>query len=489
MMHLRKRMLAMTAVVFMAVFAMLAGNIPMEDTGEKNVPDFIDDHKKTIYFGYSDDSLTSYINSAAVAFGEREDVHVIPVLLDDNSYLETINNMTIEDDKTAPDSFLIANDFLEKAYLCGLAIPIQDAGEIVNSANFPETALQAVSYQGKSVAYPFYYETSALIYNKTYLNQWVKQQEEAGADDETDNASNEGNSTANVGESADNMGNSTADAEDGTTSDDEEDFEEVVDYTNQISREGVPSTMEALLHIADTFDAPEGVEGIMEWDVSDIFYNYWFVGNSLNVGGPRGDDPSMIDINNEQTVECLEFYQSLHQFFSIETENISYESCLQNFIDGKIVFTIGGTGSINILEEAKQSGTLAYEYGYAVLPDISTTIESGNMSVTYTVAVNGYSENKELANAFAAFITDEYIPQLYDRTGKLAAKKDVTRVNSYLSVFDEAYENSESLPKLLEIGNLWLQLESMFAKIWNGEEARPLLEELAGQIESQLIMR
>ena len=95
-MHLRKRMLAMTAVVFMAVFAMLAGNIPMEDTGEKNVPDFIDDHKKTIYFGYSDDSLTSYINSAAVAFGEREDVHVIPVLLDDNSYLETINNMMIE---------------------------------------------------------------------------------------------------------------------------------------------------------------------------------------------------------------------------------------------------------------------------------------------------------------------------------------------------------------------------------------------------------
>lgn len=44
------------------------------------------------------------------------------------------------------------------------------------------------------------------------------------------------------------------------------------------------------MNIADTFDAPEGVEGVMKWDVNNIFYNYWIVGNYMIVGGDPGDD-------------------------------------------------------------------------------------------------------------------------------------------------------------------------------------------------------
>ena len=51
------------------------------------------------------------------------------------------------------------------------------------------------------------------------------------------------------------------------------------------------------MNIADTFDAPEGVEGVMKWDVNNIFYNYWIVGNYMIVGGDPGDDRNDININ------------------------------------------------------------------------------------------------------------------------------------------------------------------------------------------------
>ncbi|MBR4020523.1 MAG: hypothetical protein IKI99_04350, partial [Firmicutes bacterium] len=41
----------------------------------------------------------------------------------------------------------------------------------------------------------------------------------------------------------------------------------------------VPLTIDDILDFADQYDAPGNVDAIFEWDVSDIFYNYFFVGN------------------------------------------------------------------------------------------------------------------------------------------------------------------------------------------------------------------
>ena len=77
------------------------------------------------------------------------------------------------------------------------------------------------------------------------------------------------------------------------------------------------------MNIADTFDAPEGVEGVMKWDVNNIFYNYWIVGNYMIVGGDPGDDRNDININNPETIQCLEVYKALNQFFFIESDTVT----------------------------------------------------------------------------------------------------------------------------------------------------------------------
>ena len=58
--------------------------------------------------------------------------------------------------------------------------------------------------------------------------------------------------------------------------------------------------------------------------------------------------------------------------------------------------------------------------------------------------------------------------------------------NGALTVFGDEYADSVSLPKMLETGNFWMQLEVLFSKVWNGEDVTTLVEQLAGTIAEQV---
>ena len=44
-------------------------------------------------------------------------------------------------------------------------------------------------------------------------------------------------------------------------------------------------------------------------------------------------------------IKCMRVYQDLNQFFSIDTKEISYDGVLQEFMDGKIVYTVATSES------------------------------------------------------------------------------------------------------------------------------------------------
>lgn len=121
--------------------------------------------------------------------------------------------------------------------------------------------------------------------------------------------------------------------------------------------------MDGILTFADSYDAPETVEAVFKWDVSDIFYNYFIVGDSISVGGINGDDAGTIDIYNQKSVECMTLYQQLNQFFSIDTKAVTYDSVLSEFMEGKIVFTVATTDAIGKLEKGKRTALLPMSTG------------------------------------------------------------------------------------------------------------------------------
>ena len=465
-MNLKRRIVAVVVVVAMLFVTVHAGKMELSASSAEVETEEEDVQKETIYFWYTDETMMNYINNAAVTFGKEENVRIIPIFKETNKLLDEINTASLDvREKQLPDMYIIDNDSLEQAYLAGLASQVQDSEGILNEAFFPATALSAVTYHDRLVAYPFYYETSALLYNKDYLELWKTQQEnrqpeepeEVLPEDTTENPENL------------------------------ENLEITIPYEEMISPEGLPLSVDGVLYIANSFEAPQGVEGVLKWAVSDIFYNYWFVGNYLTVGGECGDDRSDINVNNEKIEDCLKVYQHLNQFFSIESDTVTPDSVVNDFIEGKVMFTIASTGILERLRQAKEEGTLNFEYGVANLPKVSTELESRSLSVTNAVVINGYSEHKDLANRFAAYLTNDFAEDLYARTGRVSANKRMNLSDELLQVFMKEYEQSISLSKVMEIGNLWLQLENLFAKVWNGEDITPLLEGLENQISTQIM--
>lgn len=463
-MHIKRRLAAIFLVAVLTALTIWGSSVTIP-VPEEEAPDVWTSKKETMYIWYTDEALSNYINTAAIHFSDAENVRVIPVLKSNSAFLQEINSATFDPEQQMPDAYIINNDELEKAYLSGLACDIKDSGDTVTSQRFSSTAISAVTYQGHKAAYPFYYETSVLVYNKDYVNMWTRQQ------------------LAREQETLENQDPSQEEE------DAEEPQEEEIPIEQIISDSGIPLTVDGLLHFADTFDAPEGVDGVMKWAVSDIFYNYWIVGAYLIVGGDCGDNHANVNINNQETIDCLQVYQNLNQFFYIEPETVSYESTIQDFMEGKLVFTIGTSELLERLDEAKESGEFLFDYGVAQLPQVSTKLDSRALSVTNAVAVNGYSKHKEIANAFAAYLTQEAAKDLFGKTQKLPAYPGAYGGDEKLQTFLKQYASSVSLPKMMEIGNLWLQLESLFSKVWNGEEVPPLVEELENQVFTQINVR
>ena len=478
-MFLKKRMIATAAVIAMAAAAVYGSTQEMsqtQDTGERLQ---LFRGKETIYCWYSDEALSGYINAAAVSFGEQNKVRVIPVLTSDSEYLEAVNQETLHSAQI-PDIYLLSSDSLEKAYLAGLATKVPDTEGICDTDHFSRAALAAVTYDDKIIGYPVYFDTSALVYNEDYLRTWATQQAEKELSGSSDN-------DEPVGEGEEIIEEDSL-PEDQTTDQVTADEAVVNALAEQYFAKALPSTVDDLLNIADTFDAPEGVEGVMKWDVNNIFYNYWIVGNYMIVGGDPGDDRNDININNPETIQCLEVYKALNQFFFIESDTVTYDTVIQDFIDGKTMFTIGTTDVVKRLEDAKAYGSLTFNYGIARMPDVSAELQSRSLSVTGAAVINGYSEHKELADRFAAYLSEEYADGLYERSGKMPASIHAAENadNGALTIFADEYADSVSLPKMLETGNFWMQLEVLFSKVWNGEDVTTLVQQLADNMSRQL---
>lgn len=309
--------------------------------------------------------------------------------------------------------------------------------------NIPQKAIDAATCNGKLIGYPFYFESCFLLYNKYYAEDW-------------------------------------------------------------------PRTVDQILEYADAFEATsttEKVQSIFKWDVSDIFYNYFFVGNYVGLGGVNGDDKTQLSLSEGKVIECLEYYQSLNEFFAIDEETVHGEDVIQEFIDGKIVFTIAKTDAIARLDQAIADGTVPeYQleaetdeegneipsrevdcfYGVGDIPDLSDELITRGLSVTNSIVVNSYSKNRAYANDFAHYLSYERADRLYEQTGKVSVCKNVTAGDKNWERIMVQYAGSVEIPKIIEMSNYWILMEIAFANIWNGADIMSEIGTVVSQMNMQL---
>ncbi len=309
--------------------------------------------------------------------------------------------------------------------------------------NIPQKAFDAATCDGKLIGYPFYFESCFLLYNKYYTEDW-------------------------------------------------------------------PRTVDEILEFADGYEsskATERMESIFKWDVSDIFYNYFFIGNYVGLGGTHGDDKSQLSLSEGKVIECLKYYQSLNEFFAIDEETVHSEDVVQEFIDGKIAFTIAKTDAIARLDAAIENGTVPeYEleverdedgneipprevdcfYGVGDIPNLTTDLLTRGLSVTNSIVVNNYSKSRAYANDFARYLSYEKADHLYEQTGKVSVVKSATVEDETWERIMVQYAGSVEIPKIIEMSNYWILMEIAFANIWNGSDIMTEIGRVVSQMNMQL---
>lgn len=309
--------------------------------------------------------------------------------------------------------------------------------------NIPQKAFDAATCNGKLIGYPFYFESCFLLYNQYYAEDW-------------------------------------------------------------------PRNIDQILEYADNFDstaATEKVQSIFKWDVSDIFYNYFFIGNYVGLGGPYGDDKAQLKLSEGNVIECLKYYQSLNEFFAIDEKTVHNEDVIQEFIDGKIVFTIAKTDAIARLDKAIADGMVPeYQleaatdeegnevparevdcfYGVGDIPNLTENLITRGLSVTNSIVVNDYSPVQAYANDFAHYLSYERAEQLYEQTGKVSVCKNVTAGDENWERIMVQYAGSVEIPKIIEMSNYWILMEIAFANIWNGADIMTEIGSVVNQVNMQM---
>ena len=517
-MSINKRIFVCTVLLALVAFMFYVFN-NREADGFISVADGIE----TIYIWYTDDALTDYLNSAAVAYMETNEIRVVPVLNTGLDYLESINDASLSGSEI-PDLFIIGTDRIEQAAMTGLATPVTDSLGVLNYMNYPEIAIRAVTYDDRKYGYPFYYETAFMLYNRTYL-EWIADtalrselgltvsentadvadgedtSDDSGEDSDTSDASDDGSDDASD-DSSEDSGEEQLSEED-MIYNDEGDIPDTVVMSEE-APEGydqatwdalvdekvasiIPTSVEGIKNFASNYSAPEGAENIFLWDVNDIFYNYFFAGAYMNVCGINGDDPGVIEIYNDDTVACMQMYQGLNQYFSIDAATSSYENVLDSFISGKTLFIIATSDALAKLDMAKHAGDFQWDYSVASLPAVDSDHEAVGLSTTNAIILNGFSTHGSEADDFARFVSNEYIDTFFARTGKLpAVNGQEDYVVDATDLVRDMYKQSVQLPKLLGLGNFWIELERTYTLIWEGEDPDTSVLELQQEMEEQL---
>lgn len=455
-MHIRRKFVSIVLCLAMAVAVMFGDSYPKRSLIETETK-YEDGESITIW--YTDSFLEEYIRNAAVVYEEQTGVKVIPTCVSGLEYLEAIQKATIEDDY-GPDLYIVGSESLEKAYLSGLCVPVKDENKILNTAHFPQTSLNAVTYSDKVMGYPLMFEGSVFLYNRTLLEEIAANYNEKMMEQST---------TEN------------AESEEGTDSDENA-------VTEVTADEILPTSIVGILDFALNYDLAEGMESYFKWCIADVLYEYWFAGAYMNVGGPMGDDRNDVEVYNEESMYCLEVFQDFKQFFSMDLDECSYDDVLQEFKEGKILFMTADTDVVTELETAKkdEENGFAYEYGITSIGMLNSRLQSKSLSVTKLVAVNGLSENIEISEDFARFLTMDYSENFFSRTGKFPCAYQKNYQYPQMEDVVRTYENSVSLPKIVETSNYWVLAEMVYTKAWDGTNVNTLLRNFSSQLKKQL---
>ena len=135
----------------------------------------------------------------------------------------------------------------------------------------------------------------------------------------------------------------------------------------------------------------QNIKQIFDWDVSNMFINYCFSCDSIDIGGETGDDVSSLNVNKEILKKAMEQYFKQKEQFGIVRGTNVIDDTSTKFAEGTMAYTIT---DVNHLKEI-DSSSVSYEI--IKVPKLAQDLDTSLMSENMDVFVSPYADDIEVA--------------------------------------------------------------------------------------------
>lgn len=376
------------------------------------------DNVVDIWYSYA--GYEQYLEAAITEFKQKTNLEYEFNLrfISEPAYFDYISEQSKNGE--GPDLYIMASEYLEKAYLLGILEENDD--EDFNEDAYEKTALDAITYDSKLFGMPLGFDVAALLYNTDLVTTEIKSFED-------------------IKQFADTFNDTMSDDENGQTDVNTTDTEE--------SRNDILN-----------------IKSIFMWDVNNLLYNYGFIGNSIVIDGKEKN----VSISNDGVLKAVEQYLLLKDYFSLSGQD-KYDDIIDSFSKGEVVFTIAGTDAISKIGDS-------VNYKAVKMPDLADDILCNGLSYTDIIAVNPRGTNKETAKKFAKFVSYEYANNLYDLCGIVSCRNEIEYTNEHINEMHDVYGSAIIMPNLLATEDYCIVMEEAIKSIWDGDVPKEILDGL-----------
>ncbi|MFE4710422.1 extracellular solute-binding protein [Paenibacillus sp. NPDC056722] len=239
-------------------------------------------------------------------------------------------------------------------------------------------------------------------------------------------------------------------------------------YYNKSLVKEAPKSFDDVLAFSKTFtDKSKNKYGIM-WEVGNLYYNYLFIASTGGyLFGDNGTNKDDIGLNNEGAIEGLNTFAKLKEALPIKSGDINADIKRSLFNSGDVAMDITGPWELAGYKEA-----LGDNLGIAPVPTVA-----GKTAVTFSgikiYAVNSFSQYPNAAKLYAHFATSKESQLELNKiigsvpTNKEALEDPQIKDDPYVSAFAEQAKNSQPMPSIPEMGNVWSPVNAALPEIWD----------------------
>ncbi|MCE3199940.1 sugar ABC transporter substrate-binding protein [Paenibacillus sonchi] len=255
-------------------------------------------------------------------------------------------------------------------------------------------------------------------------------------------------------------------------------------YYNKSLVKEAPKTFDDVIAFGKTFtDKAKNKYGIM-WEVGNMYFGYPFIASTGGyLFGKDGTDKDDIGLNNEGAIEGLKTFVKLKEVLPIKSGDINADIKRSLFSSGDVAMDMTGPWELAAYKQA-----LGDKLGVAPVPTVD-----GKTAITFSgikiFAVNAYTQYPNAAKLYAEFASSkESQLELNKLVGSIPTNNEALKDpqitgDPYISAFAEQAKNSQPMPSIPEMGNVWSPVNAALPEIWdNNADPKAAMDKAVQQI-------